>query len=74
MEEKSVRAFRQRLIRASFKNVSISRYRDVVYLRCISPQNEVIARQYKLEQIKSLPVKKYVLEKYTNLIHISGCD
>ncbi len=61
MEEKSVRAFRQRLIRAGFENVSIGRYRDIIYLRCINPQNETVARQYKLEQIKSLPVKKYVL-------------
>jgi hypothetical protein len=61
MQDKDVRAFRQRLLRAGFKDVSISCYRDDVYLRCVSPQNEKIKRQYKLGDVKFLPVIKYLL-------------
>lgn len=61
MQDKDVRAFRQRLIRAGFKEVSITCYRDEVYLYCRSYNNEIIKRRYKLEEVKNYPVVKYVL-------------
>lgn len=61
MQDKNVRAFRQRLIRAGFTDASISCYRDDVYLHCISPQNETIKRKYKLAEVKQYPVIKYLL-------------
>lgn len=61
MQDKDVRAFRQRLLRAGFKDVSLFCHRDDVYLRCISPQNEKIERHYKLYDVRYLPVIKYLL-------------
>lgn len=61
MQSNAVKAFRQRLIRAGFKNIHISCYRDTVYLSCLTRDNNIIQREYTCEQINYLPVIKYLL-------------
>lgn len=61
MQTNTVKAFRQRLIRAGFTNVRLSQYRDFIILYCISPYGREIEKTYMVDEVSSLPRKEYVV-------------
>lgn len=61
MQTNTVKAFRQRLIRAGFTNVRLSQYREFIFLYCISPYGREIEKTYMVDEVSSLPRKEYVV-------------
>ncbi|MBE6767496.1 MAG: hypothetical protein E7549_01120 [Ruminococcaceae bacterium] len=55
MQENFIKAFRQRLLRAGFTDVSISGYCGLYYVYCVSPSGEKICRVMDKEEIVNTP-------------------
>ena len=58
MQDNKIKAFRQRLIRAGFKDIHIFCYKHCVCLDCFSPRGEEIHRILVLKDLPYLPVVK----------------
>ncbi len=61
MQTNTVKAFRQRLIRAGFTDVRLSQYHEYIFLCCISPYGALIERTFTPDEVSSLPRKEYVV-------------
>lgn len=56
MQNKVVRAFRQRLVRGGFIDISIySNYRGIYYVRCVDPKGKSIQVQLTEEHMDNIP-------------------
>lgn len=56
MQNKVVKAFRQRLVRAGFTDISIyNNYRGTYYVRCVSPEGKAIQVQLTETQLDNIP-------------------
>lgn len=56
MQNKNVKAFRQRLVRAGFVDISIYKnYRGIYYVRCVSPEGKSIQVQLTEIEMNYIP-------------------
>lgn len=61
MQPNYVKAFRQRLIRSGFTDVTIDIFNGVCFVSCLSPDGERVRKHLTESEVRSSPRRIYVL-------------